>query len=61
MLLSRHQNAGQNHDIEIGNRWFENATQFKYLGMTIANQTLIQEEINIRDQVSHLTEPQAKL
>jgi hypothetical protein len=22
MLLSRHQNAGQNHDIKIGNRWF---------------------------------------
>jgi hypothetical protein len=21
--LSRHQNAGQNHDIKIGNRWFE--------------------------------------
>jgi hypothetical protein len=24
MLLSRHQNAGQNHDIKIGNRCFEN-------------------------------------
>jgi hypothetical protein len=24
MLLSRHQNAGQNHDRKIGNRWFEN-------------------------------------
>jgi hypothetical protein len=23
MLLSWHQNAGQNHDIKIGNRWFE--------------------------------------
>jgi hypothetical protein len=23
MSLSRHHNAGQNHDIEIGNRWFE--------------------------------------
>ncbi|PNF32661.1 hypothetical protein B7P43_G13126, partial [Cryptotermes secundus] len=28
MLLSRHQNAGQNHDIKIGNRSFENAAQF---------------------------------
>jgi hypothetical protein len=27
MLLSRHQNAGQNHDIKIGNRAFENAAQ----------------------------------
>jgi hypothetical protein len=24
MLLSRHQNAGQNHDTKIGNRCFEN-------------------------------------
>jgi hypothetical protein len=24
MSLSRHQNAGQNHDVKIGNRWFEN-------------------------------------
>jgi hypothetical protein len=22
MLLSRHRNAGKNHDIKIGNRWF---------------------------------------
>jgi hypothetical protein len=29
MLLSRHQNAGQNHDIKIGNRCFENVAQFK--------------------------------
>jgi hypothetical protein len=29
-LLSRHQNAGQNHDIKIDNRSFENVAQFKY-------------------------------
>jgi hypothetical protein len=34
MLLSHHQNAGQNHDIKIGNRCFENVAQFRYLGMT---------------------------
>jgi hypothetical protein len=45
MLLSRHQNAGQNHDIMIGNRCFETVAQFRYLGMTITNQNLIQEEI----------------
>jgi hypothetical protein len=45
MLLSRHQNAGQNHNITIGNRYFENVAQFKYLGTTITNQNLIQEEI----------------
>jgi hypothetical protein len=43
-VLSRHQNAGQNHDIKIGNRCFENVAQFRYLGTTITNQNLIQEE-----------------
>jgi hypothetical protein len=45
MLLSRHRNAGQNRDIKIANRSFENVSQFKYLGMTVTNQNLIQEEI----------------
>jgi hypothetical protein len=45
MLLSRQQNAGQNHDIKIG---FENVEQFRYLGTTIINQNLIQEEIKRR-------------
>jgi hypothetical protein len=45
MLLSHHQNAGQNHDIKMGNRSFENSAQFKYLGMTITNQNLIQKGI----------------
>jgi hypothetical protein len=48
MLLSRHQNAGQNRDIEIANRWFENVLQFKYLGTPVTNQNLIQEEIKRR-------------
>jgi hypothetical protein len=26
MLMSCHQNAGKNHDIKIGNRYFENVT-----------------------------------
>jgi hypothetical protein len=29
MLQSRHQNAGQNHDIKIANRPLENMEQFK--------------------------------
>jgi hypothetical protein len=45
MLLSRHQNAGQNHDIKIGNRWFENVPQFRYLGTTITNENLIQRKL----------------
>jgi hypothetical protein len=45
MLLSRQQNVGQNQDIRIANRSFENVSQFKYLRTTVTNQNLIQEEI----------------
>jgi sorting nexin-29 len=37
MLVSRDQNAGQNRG-GIGNRSFENMSQFKYLGTTVINQ-----------------------
>jgi hypothetical protein len=47
MLLSRHQNVGQNRDIKIENRSFENVSQFRYLGK-VTNQNLIQEEIKRR-------------
>jgi hypothetical protein len=43
-LLSHQQNAGQDWDIKIVNRWFENVSQFKYLGMTVPNLNLIQKE-----------------
>jgi hypothetical protein len=45
MLLSHHQNVGQNRDIKTANRLFENVSQFRYLGTTLTNQNLIQEEI----------------
>jgi hypothetical protein len=48
MLVSRDQNAGQNREIKIGNRSFENVSQFKYLGTTVSNQNLIQEEMKRR-------------
>jgi hypothetical protein len=48
MLLSRHQNAGQNHDTKIANRSYENVSQFIYLGTTVTNNNLIQEEIKKR-------------
>jgi hypothetical protein len=48
MLLFRHQNSRQNHDIKIGNRWFGTVAQFKYLGTTVTSQNLIQEEIKRR-------------
>jgi hypothetical protein len=43
LLLSRQQNAGENRDIKIGNRCFENVAKFRYLGTTITNQNLIRE------------------
>jgi hypothetical protein len=48
MLVSRDHNAGQNREIKIGNRSFEYVSQFKYLGTTVTNQNLIQEEIKRR-------------
>jgi hypothetical protein len=44
MLLSRHQNIGRDRDIKKANRSFENVSQFKYLGTTVTNENLIQEE-----------------
>jgi ribosomal protein S2 len=48
MLLSHHQNAGQSYNLEIANRCFGNVAQFRYLGTTITNQNLIQEDIKRR-------------
>jgi hypothetical protein len=48
MLLSRHQNGSQDQDIRIANRSFENVSQFKYLGTTVTNQNLVQDEIKRR-------------
>jgi hypothetical protein len=36
MLLSSHQNAGQNHYIKIANICFENLTYFKYISNDIS-------------------------
>jgi hypothetical protein len=44
-LLSHHQNERKNHDIKIANISFENMAQFRYLGMTVTNQNLTQEDI----------------
>jgi hypothetical protein len=48
MLLSRHQNVGQNRHIKVSNRSLENVSRFKYLGTTVINQNLIQDAIKIR-------------
>jgi hypothetical protein len=46
--MSRHQNAGQNHNINIANRSFENVAKFKCLGTTAIDGNLIHEEIKSR-------------
>jgi hypothetical protein len=38
----------KNWDIKTANRSFENVSQFKYLGTTITDQNLIQDEIKKR-------------
>jgi hypothetical protein len=48
ILVSRDQNADQIREIKIGNRSFENVSQFKYLGTTVTNQNLTEEEIKGR-------------
>jgi hypothetical protein len=48
MSLSHRQNAVENHDIKIADRYFENMAQFRYLGATVTDKNLIQEEIKRR-------------
>jgi hypothetical protein len=45
MLLSRHHNAGRNHDTKTTDRSFGNVSDFNNFGMTVTNQNLIQGEI----------------
>jgi hypothetical protein len=54
MFLPRHKNAGQNHDIKMDKKCFENVTQFRYLGMNITNQNLIQKEMKRRLNASNV-------
>jgi hypothetical protein len=47
MLLTFHQNAGENSDTKTANRRLKNVAQFEYsyFGMTVINQNLTQEEL----------------
>jgi len=48
MVMSRDQNAGQNHSARIDNSTFERVEEFKYLGTTLTIQNSIREEIKSR-------------
>jgi hypothetical protein len=48
ILMSRHQNAGKNHDIKRDNRSFENVAEFRYMGTAMTTQNLIQDKIKRR-------------
>jgi hypothetical protein len=48
VVMSRDQNAGQNGNVQIGNKPFETVEQFKYLGTTLTNQNSIHEEMKSR-------------
>jgi hypothetical protein len=48
MVMSRDQNAGQNHNIKIVNKSFERVEHYKYLGRNQTNQKSIREKIKSR-------------
>ena len=48
LVISRDQNAGQNHWVRIDNSTFERVEGFKYLGTTLTFQNSIREEIKSR-------------
>jgi hypothetical protein len=48
MVMSRDQNAGQNHNIKLDNKSFKRVEQLKYLGTTLMNRDSNQEEIKSR-------------
>jgi hypothetical protein len=44
--MSRNQQPGQDHNIKIGNTFFETVLYFKYLQTSVADPNCIHEEIN---------------
>jgi len=50
LVMSRDQNAGQSHNIETDNNFFQRVEEFKYLGKTLTNQNSIQEGIKSKSK-----------
>jgi hypothetical protein len=48
MIMSHHQNTGQNQNIRIVNESFENVAKFKHLGTTLTHQDDIHGETKSR-------------
>ena len=48
MLMSRHQNSRQNHNIKIDNKFSEGVGQSTYFGTPLTDQNFILEEIRSR-------------
>ena len=45
VIMPQGEHAGQNNDVRIGNKSFEDVEQFRYLEKTITNQNSIHKEI----------------
>ena len=48
MVMSRDQNAGQNHSVRIDNSTFERVEEFKYLGTPLTIQNSIRKKMKYR-------------
>ena len=48
MVMSQDQNAGWSHSIKNDNNSFEMVVEFKYLGITLTDQSSVQEEVKSR-------------
>jgi asparagine synthetase A len=46
MVMSRQKNSGENHNLIIANKCFENVAKLEYMGRRVTDQNCIQEEIN---------------
>jgi hypothetical protein len=53
VVVSHHQNVGQNHKFLISNKSFENVAQFTYVGTTVTNQNCIHKEIKSKLNVGN--------